>query len=165
VTRIDFLLLYNYNRQQLQVALVTSYHPCVEPSATSTCPMQANAVWLPQTAKQYTLTITLVAPYQYHFTVQILKICCRKCKLYETVLIQFAKNYNSKSLLANRNQPIRSNPDKLPALSDQHVLCMKIHTQQPIFGLDGLPKCGPTLRHYFVCYQNVYSQFQNNVLN
>jgi len=52
----------NYNERKLQAASVTTYHPCVTPSATSTCPTQANAVWLPQTAKQNTLTATLVAP-------------------------------------------------------------------------------------------------------
>jgi len=46
-------------------------------------------------------------------------------------------------VFANRNQPIRSNPHQLSALSAQHVIRMKIRTQQPIFRLDRFPACGP----------------------
>jgi len=42
--------------------------PCATPSATSACPTQAKENLASQTAEQYTLTTTVVAPYQYHFT-------------------------------------------------------------------------------------------------
>jgi len=36
----------------------------------------------------------------------------------------------------NGNQPIRSNPQKVSAREAQHVICMKIRTPRPIFGLN-----------------------------
>jgi len=40
-------------------------------------------------------------------------------------------------VLTNENQLIGSNLHELSALSNQHVIRMKIRTQQPIIGLNG----------------------------